>query len=306
MWDDRLVGVVPNFSEGRRADVIEAIVEALRVPGARLVYAEADPDHNRLDTTVLGAPDAVRASAMAGATEAVRLIDMFEHRGGHPRMGAADVIPFMPVGGVSMNDCVDLARDFGRELAETLGIPVYLYDRAALSPGRASLADVRKGEFEGLRDAVGRGERLPDFGPREIGRAGATAVGARKPLVAFNVYLDGAEEGAAKEIARDVRESSGGLPALRAIAFRVPERGGTVTVSMNLVDHEVTGLRAAFDAVAARAAAHRMKITESEIVGLVPESALAPGDVEYLRLEGFEPDKQILERLVAATEGSDS
>ena len=237
MAEDRLVGVVPNFSEGRRADVIEAIVEALRVPGARVVYAEADPDHHRLDTTVLGAPVAVRASAMAGAAEAVRRIDMFEHRGGHPRMGAADVIPFMPVRGISMDECVALARDFGRELAETLGIPVYLYDRAALSPERASLAEVRKGEFEGLRDAVARGERLPDFGPHEIGRAGATAVGARKPLVAFNVYLDGTDDSAAKEIARGVRESSGGLPALRAIAFRVPERGGIVTVSMNLVDH---------------------------------------------------------------------
>jgi glutamate formiminotransferase len=303
MGDDRLVGVVPNFSEGRRADVIEEIVGALHVADARVVYAEADPDHNRLDTTVLGPPAAVKASAMAGAAEAIRLIDMFEHRGGHPRMGAADVIPFMPVRGVSMDDCVDLARGFGRELAETLGIPVYLYDRAALSPGRASLADVRKGEFEGLRDAVARGERLPDFGPHEIGRAGATAVGARKPLVAFNVYLDGIDENAAKEIARDVRESSGGLPALRAIAFHVPERGGIVTVSMNLVDHEVTGLRAAFDAVTARADAHGMEISGSEIVGLVPGSALAPGDVEYLRLVGFEPEKQILERLLAASEG---
>ena len=306
MGEDRIVGVVPNFSEGRRADVIEAIVGALRVPGARVVYAEADPDHNRLDTTVLGPPAAVASSAMAGAAEAIRLIDMFEHRGGHPRMGAADVIPFMPVRGVSMEDCIVLARTLGRELAETLGVPVYLYDRAALSPERASLAEVRKGEFEGLRDAVARGERLPDFGPHEIGRAGATAVGARKPLVAFNVYLDGTDEAVAKDIARDVRESSGGLPALRAIAFRVPERGGVVTVSMNLVDHEVTGLRAAFDAVAEHAVAHGLRISDSEIVGLVPSSALSQGDVEYLRLVGFEPEKQILERLLAATEEDDS
>jgi len=295
--------VVPNFSEGRRGDVIEAIVRALAVPGARVVYAEADPDHNRLDTTVLGDAEAVRASAMAGTAEAVARIDMFEHRGGHPRMGAADVVPFMPVRGVSMDDCVALARDFGRELAETLGIPVYLYDRAALSPERASLADVRKGEFEGLRAAVARGERLPDFGPHEIGRAGATAVGARAALVAFNVYLDGTDEEAAKQIARGVRASSGGLPALRAIAFRVPERGGMVTVSMNLVDHETTGLRAAFDAVAARAEPFGMRVLESEIVGLVPGSALAAGDAEYLRLAGFDPERQILERLVAATEG---
>ena len=302
MGDEPVVGVVPNFSEGRDAGVIDAIVSALRVPGARVVYAEADPDHHRLDTTVLGAADAVVASAMAGAAVAVRSIDMFAHHGGHPRMGAADVIPFMPVRGVTMDECVTLARDFGRALAETLDVPVYLYDRAALSPERVSLADVRKGEFEGLREAVARGERLPDFGPHAIGRAGATAVGARKPLVAFNVYLDGTDEASAKEIARDVRESSGGLPALRAIAFAVPERGGIVTVSMNLVDHDVTGLRTAFDAVTERAAAHDLRITDSEIVGLVPESALAPGDVEYLRLRGFDPDRQILERLLAAAD----
>jgi glutamate formiminotransferase len=302
MADEPVVGVVPNFSEGRNAEVIDAIVSALHVPGARVVYAEADADHHRLDTTVLGSRDAVVASAMAAAAEAVRLIDMFAHRGGHPRMGAVDVIPFMPVRGVTMDDCVMLARDFGRRLAETLDVPVYLYDRAALSPERASLAEVRKGEFEGLRDAVARGERLPDFGPHAVGRAGATAVGARKPLVAFNVYLDGTDEAAGKEIARGVRESSGGLPALRAIAFAVPERGGVVTVSMNLVDHEVTGLRTAFDAVAERAAAHGLRIVESEIVGLVPASALVDHDVEYLRLRGFDPDRQILERLLDAAD----
>lgn len=298
MVEDPIFGVVPNFSEGRRADVIDAIVGALHVPGSRVVYAEADPDHNRLDTTVLGSSDVVRASAMAGAAKAVELIDMFAHRGAHPRMGAADVIPFMPVQGVSMDDCVTLAREVGRELGEALGVPVYLYDRAALVPERSSLADVRRGEFEGLREAVARGERLPDFGPHEIGRAGATAVGARKPLVAFNVYLDGTDEKAAKEIARGVRESSGGLPAVRAIGFAVPERGGIVTVSMNLIDHEVTGLRTAFDAVAQRAAQHGMRIAEGEIVGLVPASALGPGDVEYLRLDKFAPERQILERLL--------
>jgi glutamate formiminotransferase len=297
-----ILGVVPNFSEGRRPEVIDAIVGALHVPGARVVYAEADPDHDRLDTTVLGSADAVFASAMAGAARAVRSIDMFAHTGGHPRMGAVDVIPFMPVRDVTMDDCVDLARRFGEELAGSLDLPVYLYDRAALSPDRASLADVRRGEFEGLREAVSRGERLPDFGPAEIGRAGATAVGARKPLVAFNLYLDGTDEEAAKRIARAVRESSGGLPAVRAIGFAVPERGGVVTVSMNLVDHDVTGLRAAFDAVAVEAGADDLRITEGEIVGLVPSSALGEGDIEYLRLSGFDPDRQILERLIEAAE----
>jgi glutamate formiminotransferase / 5-formyltetrahydrofolate cyclo-ligase len=300
MARSELMGVVPNFSEGRDPKVIDRIVDALGVPGARVVYAEADPDHNRLDTTVLGTADACYRSAMAGAAAAVELIDMTRHTGGHPRMGAADVIPFMPVREVTMEDCVSVARRFGEDLADSLEVPVYLYDRAALEPERASLADVRRGEYEGLREAVGRGERLPDFGPHAIGRAGATAVGARAPLVAFNVYLDGTDEEAAKTVARGVRESGGGLPAVRAIGFAVSERHGVVTVSMNLVDHEVTGLRAAYDAVATAAGAAGMAVTDSEIVGLVPDEALGPDDPVYLHLEGFDPDRQILERLVAA------
>jgi len=295
---DELYGVVPNFSEGRRADVIDAIVEALRVPGARVVFAEADPDHNRLDTTVLGDAEAVRASAMAGAETAVRLIDMYEHRGGHPRMGAADVIPFMPLRGASMEACVVLARTFGRELAERVGVPVYLYDRAATNEERSSLAAVRRGQFEGLRAAVASGERLPDFGPHEIGRAGATAVGARKPLIAFNVYLDGRDEPAAKAIAKAVRESDGGLRSVRAIGFAASDRGGIVTVSMNLVDHEVTGLRTAFDEVTRLAGEHGMSVTDSEIVGLVPASAIGADDPGHLRIVGFDPGRQVLERLM--------
>jgi len=307
-----LLACVPNFSEGRRQDVIDAILRALEVSGAHVVYRQWDPEHNRLDATVIGAPDAVRLSAFAGAAKTVELIDMDEHQGSHPRMGAADVIPFMPIRGITMEECVALARDFARELAETLDLPVYCYDRAALSEERRSLAEVRKGEYEGLRDAVARGERLPDFGPHRIGRAGATAVGARKPLIAFNMYLSGSDEGAseavsgadeavAKEIAKAVRESSGGLPAVRAIGFAVPERG-CVTVSMNLVDHEVTGLRVAFDAVSAEAAHRGMHVLDSEIVGLVPQAAIADEDVADLRLEGFDADGQILERLVSAAQ----
>ena len=172
MVAEQLFGVVPNFSEGRRTDVIDAICRALQVPGAHLVYHQADPDHNRLDTTVLGDRDAVARAALSGARVAVALIYMEHHIGGHPRMGAADVIPFMPVRGVTMDDCVELARSFAKELATSLDLPVYLYDRAALVPERASLADVRKGEFEGLRDAVAHGERLPDFGPHALGPQG--------------------------------------------------------------------------------------------------------------------------------------
>ncbi len=291
------VVVVPNFSEGRRDDVIEAVCRALQAPGVRLVYKQADPDHHRLDTTIVGAPEAVRRALLAAARVAVGLIDMDVHRGGHPRMGAVDVVPFVPLGGVSMADVVDQARAFGRELASTLDLPVYLYGEAALSGNRVSLADVRRGEYEGLREAVERGERLPDFGPHVIGKAGATAVGARKPLIAFNVYLSGGSGEAAREVARRVRESGGGLSALRAIGFEAGGRG-LATVSMNLVDHEVTGLRAAFDAVVAEAGAAGMSVVDSEIVGLVPETALGRGDAEHIRLVGFDPGTQILERLI--------
>ncbi|MGH2672596.1 MAG: glutamate formimidoyltransferase [Actinomycetota bacterium] len=297
MDPNALVVCVPNFSEGRRPHAIDAICDALAsVPGARLAYRQADAEHNRLDTTIVGPPDAVRASALAGAAKAVELIDMTTHSGGHPRMGAADVIPFVPLRDASMEEVVELARGFAKELADALDLPVYLYDRAALDPARTSLAEVRRGEFEGLREAVERGERLPDFGPHRLGKAGATAVGARKPLIAFNVYVSGSTEHA-KEIAKAVRESSGGLPAVRAIGFDVPERGG-VTVSMNLVDFEVTGVRRAFDTVAELAAERNMEVRSSEIVGLVPQEALGEGDAEHVRLEGFDADTQILERLV--------
>lgn len=293
---DPLYGVVPNFSEGRRADVMDAICDALAVPGAYLVYRQADPDHHRLDATVLGDRDAVRRSAIAGARVAVALIDMDRHHGGHPRMGAVDVIPFMPVRDASMANCVSLAVEVGETLARELDLPVYLYDRAARVPERASLAEVRRGEYEGLRAAVARGERLPDLGPHAIGAAGATAVGARKPLVAFNVYL-AADEQAAKDIARAVRESSGGLPAVRAIGFLIPERG-CVTVSMNLVDFEVTGVRTAYDAVVAQAYARGLEVTDSEIVGLVPEAALPSDDAAHVRLQRFDRATQVLERLI--------
>jgi len=299
-----VVGVVPNFSEGRRADVVEAICDALQVPGARLVHRQADPDHHRLDTTVLGPPAAVTRSAMSGAATAIELIDMDQHRGAHPRIGAVDVIPFMPVRGVAMGAVIGLARNFGRELADTLAVPVYLYERAALVPERRSLAAVRQGGYEGLRDDVARGERLPDFGPSVLGKAGAVAVGARRALVAFNVYVDAdpgraepaeSSEDAVKAVAKEIRESSGGLPAVRAIGFAVPERG-CWTVSMNLLDHEITGLRRAFDEVVARSSPRGLRVIDSEIVGLVPEAALRPGDADHVRLTGFDTATQVLER----------
>src|SRR5256885_8896632 len=185
MVGEQLLGVVPNFSEGRRTDVIDAICRALQVPGAQLVYRQADPDHNRLDTTVLGDRDAVARAALSGARVAVALIDMEHHSGGHPRMGAADVIPFMPVRGVTMDDCVELARSFAKELATSLDLPVYLYDRPALVPERASLPDVRRNEFEKLHNTITHREHLPNFKPHTLNSTNTTAIDARKPLIAF-------------------------------------------------------------------------------------------------------------------------
>lgn len=294
-----LVLVVPNFSEGRRTEVMDAIVDAMTaVPGVSLLNRQADPDHNRLDTTLIGSPGAVRAAAMAGIEQAVGLIDMDEHRGSHPRMGAADVVPFVPVRGITMEECVELAREFALEVAARLSLPVYLYDRAARSPERASLADVRKGEYEGLRADVAAGRRLPDAGPHEIGRAGAVAIGARAPLVAFNVYLSGRDEAAAREIARRVRERSGGLVNVRAIGFHVPERD-CVEVSMNLIDPEATPPYRALELVRMEAARYGMGVLDTEIVGLVPQAALAGSAAHYLQLRGFDPDAQVIETLVA-------
>ena len=293
----QLVEIVPNFSEGRRQDVIDAIVEALSLPGVRILNRQADPDHNRLDVSLVGDPEAVRRSAMAGAAKAAELIDMDHHRGSHPRMGAVDVLPFLPIREVSMDDCIALAREVARDIGDSLGIPVYCYDQAALSPDRRSLAEVRKGEYEGLKADVAAGRRLPDFGPHELGRAGAVAVGARKPLIAFNMYLSGENESTAKEIARRVRESSGGLANVRAIGFFVPERG-CLTVSMNLVDYEATPVHEAFDAVIREAKDLGLEFLSSEIVGLVPQAALSRTAIHYLGLEEFDPATQILERVI--------
>jgi glutamate formiminotransferase len=294
---DAVVAAVPNLSEGRRASVIEAIVSALRGPGVRVVGVHADPDHNRLDATVLGAPDEVAEAVFAGAAVAVELIDMEAHRGAHPRIGAVDVVPFVPIRAIQMEDVIGLARGFGERLAAELDLPVYLYERAALREDRRSLAAVRAGQFEGLRAAVARGERLPDLGPPVIGRAGAVAVGARPPLVAFNVYLDDPDDAVARGIAAAVRTATGGLPAVRAIGF-VANARGIATVSMNLLDIGQTSVRSAFDEVTRLASERGVEVIDSEIVGLVPAAALAPGDAEHVRLVGFDPDRQVIERLL--------
>jgi len=291
-----LVECVPNFSEGRRQDVIEAIVAAMsRVPGARILDVQADVDHNRSVVTIIGPPPAVSEAAFQGIAQAAELIDMDHHRGEHPRMGATDVVPFVPLRRATMADCVQLARQLGQRVGDELGIPVYLYEAAASRPERRNLADVRRGEYEGLKkDIAADPERRPDFGPSVLGPAGATAVGARPPLVAFNVYLNTDQLAPAKAIARAVRHSSGGLRFVKALGLLVE---GQAQISMNLTDFRQTPMARVLELVRAEAARYGLSVTHSEAVGLVPAEALMEAAQFYLQLDGFSPDQVLENRL---------
>jgi glutamate formiminotransferase/formiminotetrahydrofolate cyclodeaminase len=279
-----LVECVPNFSEGRDSAVIEALRAALTsVAGVRLLDVQADRDHHRSVFTFAAPPEAALEAAFRAARVAAERIDLNLHRGEHPRMGATDVIPFVPLQDVTMEDCTALARRLGERIGAELGIPVFLYARAAARADRERLPDVRKGEFEGLREEIGRNpDKQPDFGPSRIHpTAGATAVGARPFLVAFNVYLKGGDEALARAVAKQVRASSGGLPAVQAMGLMV---GGEPQVSMNLLDIEATPLVAAYDAVAEAARRAGADVAWSEIVGLVPERVVHHAAASHLRL----------------------
>jgi len=291
-----IVECVPNFSEGRRRDVVDAIASAITsVPGTKLLDVEMDANHNRAVVTFIGDRGAVAEAAFRGARTAAERINMEQHRGEHPRIGALDVLPFVPIAGVSMEDCVDLARSVGRRIAGELGIPVYLYEEAATRPDRRNLADVRKGEFEGLKREIGTNpERAPDFGSARLHlTAGATAVGARHPLIAFNVNLATTDVSVAKTIAKAVRARDGGLPYVKALGFELKDKG-IVQVSMNMVNYRGTPLHEAFARIQSIADAMGVTIAGSEIVGLVPLEAIVDSARSSLRLEGFHPN-QILE-----------
>jgi len=294
----KLVECVPNFSEGRRPDVVAAIRDAIAaVDGVALLDVSSDPSHNRSVITFVAPVDRAVDAAFAGMREAAARIDLTTHSGEHPRIGATDVVPFIPLEGATMDDCVALARSLGERAARELGIPVYLYERAAATPARENLADVRRGEFEGLRDEIAANPaRRPDFGaPVLHPTAGATAIGARPFLVAYNVYLGGRENLAvAKEVAKALRHSSGGLRYVKGLGLEVD---GQAQVSMNLVDIEKTPLYRAFDMVKMEAQAHGVSPTWSEIVGLVPERALFDTAARHLQLRNFSPDL-VLERKV--------
>jgi glutamate formiminotransferase len=293
----RIIECVPNFSEGRRKEVIDQIVGALAsVEGVRVLDVQSDADHNRSVVTIVGEPEAVEDAAFQGIERAARLIDMDQHQGGHPRMGATDVVPFVPIAGVTMADCVEMARRLGERVGRELAIPVYLYEEAASRPERRNLADVRRGEYEGLKMEIETvPHRTPDFGPARVGKAGATAIGARPPLVAFNVYLNTDDVAIAKAIARAVRHSSGGLRYVKALGLLVE---GRAQVSMNLTDHRQTPIHRVVEMIRREAARYGVTIASSEAVGLIPNEALLDAARFYLQLDGFSSD-QILENRLA-------
>jgi glutamate formiminotransferase len=258
----------------------------------KVLDVQSDLDHNRSVVTAVGAPQAVLESSFRGITRAAELIDMDHHRGEHPRMGAADVVPFIPIRGVTMEDCVALAQELGARVGSELGIPVYLYESAAARPDRRNLADVRRGEYEGLKAAISTDlGRVPDYGPKALGPAGATAIGARPPLVAFNVYLNTGDLAPAEAIARAVRHSSGGLRYVKALGLLVD---GQAQVSMNLTDYRRTPMHRVVELIRSEAAHYGLAITRSEVVGLLPAQALMDAAQFYLQLRDFSAD-QVLE-----------
>ncbi len=283
-----LLECVPNVSEGRDPRVIEAIAEAVRaVPEARLADLHSDPDHHRAVFSVIGPPQAVEGAALALAEAVFARVDMREHHGMHPRLGALDVLPFVPLRDLTMDDAVAVARRVGASVASAYALPVYLYGAAASRPERRLARDIRRGEYESLAARLADPAWQPDAGPATfVARLGAVIVGAREVLVAYNVWLDSQDLDAARAIARAVRESSGGLPAVQALGVPLARRG-LVQVSMNLVDYRRTGIAGAYDAVAAEARRRGIRITRGELVGLVPRAALEGRIPESVGLAGL-------------------
>jgi glutamate formiminotransferase len=295
----KIIECVPNFSEGQRMEVVEGIAHQIKgVEGVRLLDYEHDKDHNRSVMTFVGGPESVKKAAFAACAKAAELIDLNKHTGEHPRIGATDVIPFIPISNVTMEECVGLARDLGREIAEKLEIPVYLYEHAAIKPERQNLANIRKGQYEGLREAIQKDpERRPDFGPSKLHpTAGATVVGARMPLVAYNVNLNTDDIEIAKSIAKKVRHSSGGLEYVKALGLDIKERG-IVQVSMNLTNYEKTPVFKVFEMIKEEAERYGVEILDSEVIGLIPMNALVGSAEFYLKLENFDKSQVLENRL---------
>jgi glutamate formiminotransferase / 5-formyltetrahydrofolate cyclo-ligase len=298
--DMSLVECVPNFSEGRRPEVVEQILAAITaVPGARVIDHSMDASHNRAVVTFVAPPAAASEAAFRAIAKARDLIDLTKHAGEHPRIGATDVVPFVPLEASSMQECVALARALGKRVGSELEIPVYFYESAALRPERKNLPDVRNIGFEKLRDAVGVDPaRAPDEGPRTLHpTAGATVIGARMFLIAFNVNLATEDVQVAKEIAKKIREKDGGLPGIKAMGFFLDDLR-RAQVSMNVCDFARTGLERVYLEIERLARERGVGIEESELVGLAPRAAIPPGTAGRIRLRGFDPKRQVVEELI--------
>ncbi|MGA7414764.1 MAG: glutamate formimidoyltransferase [Bryobacteraceae bacterium] len=294
-----MIECVPNVSEGRNLAVIDAIVaEITAVPGVLLLHRTSDPDHNRSVITFAGPEEAVLEAAVRAAIKSAETIDLTRHKGIHPRLGSLDVLPFVPLGDTPLSNCIDIAHRAGERIWLEAGVPVYFYEAAARQPGRIRLEDVRRGQFEGLREAVVLDEtRQPDLGgPTLHPTAGAVIVGARKLLVAFNINLHTTDLSIAKDIARAMRTSSGGFPAVKALGFPLPSRG-QVQVSMNLTDFDQTPVHVAYQAVARLAAERGVEVAHSELIGLIPRRALEQAAAGLLKLTGFDSQRVIEARL---------
>lgn len=288
-----LVECIPNYSEARRPEVVEQIIASIQsVKGIHVLDRHSDLDHNRTVITMVGAPDAVEEAAFLSIKKAGELINLDEHTGAHPRIGATDVVPFVPISGITMPECVEIARRLGKRVSSELSIPVYLYEEAATRPERQNLENIRKGQYEGLKEEIQTNpDRVPDFGPARLGTAGATVIGARHPLVAFNIYLTTSDLSVAQKIAKAVRNSSGGLHYVKAMGVMVD---GRAQVSMNLTNYRQTPIARVVEFVRREAARYGENIHHSELVGLIPQDALVDAAVWYAQMDEFEPN-QILE-----------
>ena len=299
-----MIESIPNISEGRRRDVVERFADALRaVPGVRLLDYSSDASHNRSVFTLVGDREPIKAATLALFEQAVAHIDLRSHRGEHPRLGAVDVVPFVPIEGVTMAECVSLAREVGAEVAERFKIPVYLYEEASANPLRKNLEDIRRGEYEGLAAKMTGSEWAPDFGPAHPhAAAGASVIGARMPLIAYNINLNTDRVDVAKKIAAAIRHSSGGLRYVKAMGIKLDDRN-LAQVSMNLTNYEKTPIFRVFEIVKREAARYGVAVLESEVVGLVPSAALVSSAEFYLQLERFNAG-QILENRLRDAESA--
>jgi glutamate formiminotransferase / 5-formyltetrahydrofolate cyclo-ligase len=297
----KILECVPNISEGRDPDKIFVIKEAFKKhPEVKLLDVSSDRDHNRTVFTFLGAPSDVKKAALSFAVQAVELIDMRGHRGGHPRIGAVDVVPFVPVQGVEMREAVEIAREFGRELGRR-GVSVYFYEEAATTPERRDLPFIRKGEYEGLKEKLSDTKWKPDEGPDAFNpKSGATVVGARFPLVAYNVDLKSKDFAMAKEIARKVRFKDGGFPCVRAMGVDLKDKG-LVQVSMNLTNYQVTNIPAVYEFIKEEAGRRGVEVEASEIIGLIPMTVLEGVVRHYIRCAPFSI-RQVIEQRILESE----